>query len=244
MATRLKLTIDALNRTLAKSFSSASAFSFPPLIQGETVTLELLFVVPAASPTALVPFSKTSYTGASFRVGLCGGSGRPTGSAGGPVIIAYQNSFSEVSSDLAGSTWEGDLDLNTAEVAAFLAALSSNVSTLEIEITPSGGDPLKVIQTPITVKAEVLESGATVPLPLDQYLTEAGLITRETPVGVVDGANVTYTLAYTPIAGTEHVFYQGILQDQGGSDDYTIVGPVITFNTAPVSGRVIVSYHK
>lgn len=71
------------------------------------------------------------------------------------------------------------------------------------------------------------------------------IVTRETPSGTVDGVNVTFTLAFTPASGSEHVYLNGVLQDVGGGNDYTISGPTITFAVAPVTGsKVRVSYWK
>ena len=70
-------------------------------------------------------------------------------------------------------------------------------------------------------------------------------VIRETPTGAVNGINATFTLAFTPTLGTEEIFVNGILQDSGVSNDYTIVGPTITFNTPaiPQTGdKVRVSY--
>lgn len=69
-------------------------------------------------------------------------------------------------------------------------------------------------------------------------------VTRETPSGAVNGINVTYTLAYTPTTGTEHVYLNGLLQTDGGAD-YSISGVTITFTTAPQTNDVLrVSYLK
>jgi len=72
------------------------------------------------------------------------------------------------------------------------------------------------------------------------------VITRETPSGALNGVNVTFTLANASIvAGSEEVYLNGILQEPGGSDDYTISGVTITYNTAPLStDRLRVSYLK
>ena len=70
-------------------------------------------------------------------------------------------------------------------------------------------------------------------------------VTREVPSGSVDGSNAAFTLANTPTAGTESVFLNGLLQNVGGGNDYTISGAVITFNFAPTVGSVIlVNYQK
>jgi hypothetical protein len=69
--------------------------------------------------------------------------------------------------------------------------------------------------------------------------------TRETPSGTVNGSNVTFTVANTPISGTESVFTNGVLQDSGAGADYTISTSTITFLTGsiPQTGdKVRVSY--
>lgn len=69
------------------------------------------------------------------------------------------------------------------------------------------------------------------------------VITRETPSGAINGANVTFVLANTPVAGSEEVYLNGLLQEPGAGNDYTISGATITYLTAPVSGDVLrVSY--
>lgn len=68
-------------------------------------------------------------------------------------------------------------------------------------------------------------------------------VTRETPTGTINGSNTDFTLANTPVAGSESVYLNGILQDAGGGNDYTIAGAVITFLTAPISGdKIRVNY--
>lgn len=65
--------------------------------------------------------------------------------------------------------------------------------------------------------------------------------TREVPSGAINGSNVTFTLAHTPISGSESVFRNGILQTSSG--DYTIAGAVITYGVAPLTGdKLVVSY--
>ena len=67
--------------------------------------------------------------------------------------------------------------------------------------------------------------------------------TRETPTGAVDGVNVTFTLANTPTLGTEQVYWNGLLQDLGSGNDYTISGGTITFTSPPqVGDKIRVSY--
>lgn len=83
-----------------------------------------------------------------------------------------------------------------------------------------------------------------------QIPTSAGLITSnfvvgETPSGALNGSNTTYTLAYTPTSGSEEVYINGILQESGSGNDYTISGATITALTAPLStDKIRVAYRK
>lgn len=73
----------------------------------------------------------------------------------------------------------------------------------------------------------------------------SAFVVRETPAGTVNGSNVTFTLANTPVAGTEEVYLNGLLQEPGAGNDYTIASAVITYLTAPLTGdKVRASYRK
>jgi hypothetical protein len=66
-------------------------------------------------------------------------------------------------------------------------------------------------------------------------------ITREIPSGSIPGS--VFTLAHTPIVGSECVFLNGLLQESGATYDYTISGAVITFVNPLVAGDfVLVNY--
>ncbi len=66
-------------------------------------------------------------------------------------------------------------------------------------------------------------------------------IVRSTPGGNVNGTNDTFTLATTPVNNTEMVFVNGVLQNQGSGNDYTISGTTITFlsGAIPQTGDII-----
>ena len=55
-------------------------------------------------------------------------------------------------------------------------------------------------------------------------------IDKEIPQGTVDGINKIFITNYTPIPNSEHVFLNGLLQD---NDDYLISGNTISFVEAP-----------
>ncbi len=70
-------------------------------------------------------------------------------------------------------------------------------------------------------------------------------IVNETPSGTVNGSNAAFALANTPVSGKVQVYRNGLLQIEGGSEDYTISGGTITFVVAPSTGsKLRVSYIK
>lgn len=75
----------------------------------------------------------------------------------------------------------------------------------------------------------------------------ANFVVREAPTGTINGVNATFTLAASPLAGKEQVYVNGILQNSGAGNDYTISAATITFlaGAIPQTGDVIrVTYLK
>lgn len=76
-------------------------------------------------------------------------------------------------------------------------------------------------------------------------LTASNFVDKEIPSGSINGSNTAFTLANTPVSGSEHVYLNGVLQESGAGNDYTISGAAITMATAPLSGEKLrVSYRK
>ena len=76
-------------------------------------------------------------------------------------------------------------------------------------------------------------------------LSISNYVPKEAPSGSINGSNTAFTLANTPTTGTEHVFLNGLLQESGSGNDYTISTNTITMLTAPISGdKIVVSYWK
>ncbi len=75
--------------------------------------------------------------------------------------------------------------------------------------------------------------------------TAANFITGETPSGTVNGSNVTFTLANSPIAGSQEVYLNGILLESGAGNDYTISGVTISMLVTPQTGdKLRATYRK
>jgi phage-related tail fiber protein len=117
-----------------------------------------------------------------------------------------------------------------------------NVDDTTIEIS---GDDLQVKDAGIdenklnsSVAGDGITGGSGSALSID-------VITREEPSGTKNGSNVTFTLANTPVAGTEMLYLNGLLQNQGAGLDYTISSATITFVEAPLAeDTILCTYYK
>jgi hypothetical protein len=61
-------------------------------------------------------------------------------------------------------------------------------------------------------------------------------IDKETPTGFINSINKTFTLNFSPITNSEHIYLNGLLQDY---DDYEISGSTISFFEAPFTNSKI-----
>jgi hypothetical protein len=73
-------------------------------------------------------------------------------------------------------------------------------------------------------------------------ITAPNFVIGEVPTGTINGTNPTFTLANTPLVGKEMVHVNGIRQQVGSGNDYTISGATITFlsGAIPQTGDVVI----
>ena len=72
-------------------------------------------------------------------------------------------------------------------------------------------------------------------------------VDREVPSGAKTGSNLTFGLAATPLAGSLHLYVNGVLQNEGATLDYQLSAGTITFEAgnAPQSDDILLaSYRK
>lgn len=114
----------------------------------------------------------------------------------------------------------------------------SRISDLPVVLTLIGNELIEVVQggaNKQTTTQEIADLGGG----------SIVFIDKETPSGSINSSNVTFTLANTPISGSEHVFLNGILYESGGGNDYTISAATITFAVAPSTGdKMKVTYRQ
>lgn len=75
-------------------------------------------------------------------------------------------------------------------------------------------------------------------------LSQSNFVSQETLAGVVNGSNVTFTHANTPIVGSEQINIGGVILAVGAGNDYTISGSIVTMLVAPLTGEVIRSSYR
>lgn len=142
----------------------------------------------------------------------------------------------------AGVLTIGNLAITTAKIA------DAAVTLAKLALIPTGnfivGTSTGNASVAITGDVSIAPTGVAT-INAATVVRVADVITRETPAGVQDGTNTTFTLANTPRVGTEHVYYNGLLMDTGASNDYTITGAIITLTFAPLAtDKIRVSYRK
>lgn len=66
----------------------------------------------------------------------------------------------------------------------------------------------------------------------------------ETPSGLINSSNTVYTLVHTPSpAFSLQLYLNGALQQAGGGD-YTLSSATITFNSAPLTGSILLAWYR
>lgn len=72
-----------------------------------------------------------------------------------------------------------------------------------------------------------------------------GFVDDEAPTGIIDGANVTFTVAGTPSpVESVHLFVNGQRLRPGAGNDYTVSGSTITMIAAPLAGDQLSSDYR
>jgi hypothetical protein len=192
----------------------------------------------------------TGATTAPLALAALGGVGG-TGTAG---YLAKFSGTSAIANSLvseAGSvvTVTGTLNVTTSieigGVALALSNLSDGATALRTNASKTllSGNTITVASgAAIDFIGDLKIASATVTATATE-LNDVGLfIVREVPSGSINGANQNFSLNHVPIAASESVFLNGLLQDDGGND-YSIVADAISFTVAPPSGsKLVVSY--
>jgi hypothetical protein len=75
------------------------------------------------------------------------------------------------------------------------------------------------------------------------FLKYGNIVSNETPTGLVNGSNVTFTLANTPQSSSLELILNGQVLEPGTGNDYTISGATITMLFTPLTSDKLRAYY-
>lgn len=194
-----------------------------------------------------------------------GGSGRASATAFMPIVGGTTATGAHQSVAAGATTGQALLFQGAGSLPAFGAInLSDNTGTIvsnflrvanggtgqtsyvngELLIGNTTGNTLTKATLTAGTGISITNGAGSITIAVSSTVTH---VTREIPTGAINGTNATFNLAFTPTAGSEEVFVNGILQNVGAGNDYTISSATITFLTGaiPQTGdSVLVSYRR
>lgn len=233
-----------VNGTLASAYENGDTIDGVTLATGDRILLKnqtagaengIYTVNATGAPTRAVDADASDEVTNGMSVWVDSGTAQAntewTLSTDDPITLG-STSLVFVQTGASGSGTVTSVSVNSAN--GFAGSVSTATSTPAITISTSVTGLLKGNGTAVSAAAAGTD-----------YLAPSSVVTRETPAGSVNGSNTAFTLANTPIAGTEQVFWNGLLMEPGAGNDYTISGAEITALSAPVSGdKLRVTYMK
>lgn len=201
-----------------------------------------------ASTNPNYPAADAGWTYKVSVAGKIGGASGPNVEVG-DLLICWVDSSASGNHATVGANW-------TIEQTNIDGAVSGPASAVSTDFATFSGTSGKVIQdsglsldTDVTLAAnsdtKIPSQKAVKAYVAANAVLSSTFVDRETPSGTVNGSNTAFTLANTPTSGSEHVYLNGLLQEPGAGNDYTISGAAITYLTAPLTGdKIRISYRK
>lgn len=150
---------------------------------------------------------------------------------------------------LTGSTTQTVVLPDATTLVTGQSFIISNQSSGAVQVNANGGGAVRTVAALTTAVITLIAAGSAAgtwdpgTTASASGLTTSNFATRETMSGSVNGSNPTFGLAHTPTAGTEQLYWNGLLMEPGAGNDYTISGATVTTLTNPVSGdKLRISY--
>jgi hypothetical protein len=234
----------AVNSLVEGFTSTATAAGTTTLVVGSSQFQQF---TGSTTQTVVLPSATTLQVGQSFfitnrssgivTVNMNGGSLLQSMAAGSFLLATVTNIGTSAGTwDAAYTSAGGSGSVTSVSVVSangFAGTVATNTTTPAITLTTSITGVLKGNGTAISAATASTD-----------YMAPSSFVVNETPSGTINGSTTAFTLAHTPLVGTEMVFKNGLLMASGGAD-YSISGGTITMTTAPVSGdTLVVTYQK
>jgi hypothetical protein len=201
----------------------------------------------STTQTVVLPDATTLVLGQSYVISnQSSGTVTINANGGGAVRTLTANTMATVTLIAAGSaagTWDPGTTATATGTVTSVSVVSANGFNGSVATATS--TPAITLTTTVTGVLKGNGTAISAATAGSDYLAPSSRVTRETPSGTVNGSNTAFTLANTPIAGTEEVYLNGVQQEPGAGNDYTISGTAITYLSAPLTGdKIRVSYFK
>lgn len=158
-----------------------------------------------------------------------------------------------------GTPSSGTLTNCTGLPIAGLTGLGTGVATALADainlnggfLTANASNFLQTSNIPAFTGGDVTSVGGSLALSINNtagsgYMKYTNEIVGETPGGTINGSNTAFTLGFTPSTcksgnSSLTLFLDGLLQQSGAGNDYTISGTNITMAVAPATGDKLVA---
>jgi hypothetical protein len=231
------VTENAVTTPTAGTTTTLTVASAP--IQQFTGSSTQTVVLPNATTLSVgTQFFVTNRSSGAVTVNMNGGSLLQTLAASSYAI------FTLINAGTAAGTWDSAYTSGGGSgTVTTVSVVSAN--GLAGTVANAGTTPAITLSTSVTGVLKGNGTAISAAVAGTDYMAPADFVTRETPAGTVNGVNATFTLANTPIANTESIFLNGLLQEPGAGNDYTISAATITMLNIPATGdRLRINYQK
>ena len=138
------------------------------------------------------------------------------------VSDAIYNTIANVSSSVVTTVSNVSSSIVT-KVDTGYTALSASISSSNSTISSSIAGFTQTMES----QSNMLET--VVDLALSSTKSTNIQVYKEVPIGSIDGTNAIFELRNEPAMGSEHLYLNGLLVEDGIYSDYTISGSTITF---------------
>lgn len=115
-------------------------------------------------------------------------------------------------------------------VTAGYTELSASISSSDATISSSISSFTRTMES----QSNMLET--VVDLALSNTKSTNIQVYKEVPIGYINGENAIFELRNEPVLGSEHLYLNGLLVEDGPYSDYTISGSTITFCEPLIEG--------